>query len=341
MDTPASDPLRPGLARARQLLRPACLAHLLACSPDAALIEVGCGRVADFEQAHIPGAAYLDTSVLEGPPYFNKVDDDALHALLLQYAIGHDTTVLLYGRNSLAAARAAHLMLYAGVADVRLLDGGFGAWCAAGLPCSGGSGRALVGIEAFGLPFPACPHYLAWASDVAAISADGGATLVSVRTWREFSGATSGYAYIAARGEIPGARWGRAGREGDINSMSHYQLADGCMLPAVQITRMWRAGGIEPSGPVVFYCGTGWRASLAFFYAWLMGWERIAVYDGGWCEWSANADNPVVRRLAARGAAGLVAGARAEPAPVGRLRQRQRAPEKVEPDPVFGPQSTA
>jgi hypothetical protein len=37
----------------------------------------------------------------------------------------------------------------------------------------------------------------------------------------------------------------------------------------------------------------GWRASLAFFYAWLMDWERIAVYDGGWCEWSRDGGNPV------------------------------------------------
>jgi thiosulfate/3-mercaptopyruvate sulfurtransferase len=27
-----------------------------------------------------------------------------------------------------------------------------------------------------------------------------------------------------------------------------------------------------------------------------MGWERIGVYDGGWCEWSRDADNPVVCR---------------------------------------------
>jgi thiosulfate/3-mercaptopyruvate sulfurtransferase len=47
----------------------------------------------------------------------------------------------------------------------------------------------------------------------------------------------------------------------------------------------------------VFYCGTGWRASLAFFYAWLMNWQRIGVYDGGWCEWSGDPANPVVRRV--------------------------------------------
>jgi thiosulfate/3-mercaptopyruvate sulfurtransferase len=49
---------------------------------------------------------------------------------------------------------------------------------------------------------------------------------------------------------------------------------------------------------IAFYCGTGWRASLAFFYAWLMGWEHISVYDGGWFEWSSDPANPVICRTA-------------------------------------------
>ena len=110
--------------------------------------------------------------------------------------------------------------------------------------------------------------------------------MASIRTWAEFTGATSGYDYIAARGEIPGARWGRAGADGDVNSMAAYQHADGRMKPAAAIRAMWHDAGIDAGRLTVFYCGTGWRASLAFFYAWLMGWERIGVYDGGWCEWS-------------------------------------------------------
>jgi thiosulfate/3-mercaptopyruvate sulfurtransferase len=69
------------------------------------------------------------------------------------------------------------------------------------------------------------------------------------------------------------------------------------MKPAADIARMWGSSGIHAGRQTVFYCGTGWRASLAFFYAWLMGWEHIAVYDGGWCEWSRAADNPVVCRV--------------------------------------------
>jgi thiosulfate/3-mercaptopyruvate sulfurtransferase len=71
------------------------------------------------------------------------------------------------------------------------------------------------------------------------------------------------------------------------------------MKPAAEIARVWLEGGIRPDMRIAFYCGTGWRASLAFFYAWLMGWERISVYDGGWYEWSSDPANPVVCRCGA------------------------------------------
>ena len=33
---------------------------------------------------------------------------------------------------------------------------------------------------------------------------------------------------------------------------------------------------------------------MALFHAWLLGWERIALYDPGWFEWGADpANNPI------------------------------------------------
>ena len=258
------------------------------------LLEVGCGQQAAFQTAHIPGARYLDTGELECLPLFNKVDNAALLVLLLSYGIHHGSTVVLYGRNPLAAARAAHLMLYAGVADVRLLDGGFALWLEAGMPCERGPAHSCAPARGFGAAFPLCPQYMTGIEKARGDTA----ALVSVRTWSEFSGASSGYSYIAARGDIAGARWGRAGREGDVNSMSEYQHPDGRMLSAAAIARMWEGEAIGPGRASVFYCGTGWRASLAFFYAWLMGWDDISVYDGGWFEWSAEPGNPIVLRIA-------------------------------------------
>jgi thiosulfate/3-mercaptopyruvate sulfurtransferase len=286
---------RRDLPRWRQLVTPACVAGLAdgACR----LFEVGCGGQDAHAAGHIPGAGYLDTTWFEHGPLWNKVADADLLRVLLAHGIRHDVTVVLYGRNVLAAARVAHLLLYAGVADVRLLDGGFAAWQRAGLPLESGPPQQRPAADAFGAPFPARPDYLVDMDQVRRLLRHGHGTLASIRTWNEYIGRTSGYSYIPARGDIPGAAWGRAGADGDVNSMAAYHHADGRMKPAADIARMWGASGIHAGRQTVFYCGTGWRASLAFFYAWLMGWDHIAVYDGGWCEWSRAADNPVVCRV--------------------------------------------
>jgi thiosulfate/3-mercaptopyruvate sulfurtransferase len=52
--------------------------------------------------------------------------------------------------------------------------------------------------------------------------------------------------------------------------MTEFHHSDGRMKPAAEICRMWHAAGVHAGRHTVFYCGTGWRASLAFFYAWLM-----------------------------------------------------------------------
>lgn len=139
--TTAALGLRHDLPRWRQLVTPAWTAALVAGAPVPAppqgqwrLFEVGCGGMALYEAGHIPGAGYLDTAQFESGPWWNKIDDDRLLQVLLDCGIDCDLTVVLAGRNILAAARLAHLLLYAGVRDVRLLDGGLPAWIAAGLP---------------------------------------------------------------------------------------------------------------------------------------------------------------------------------------------------------------
>ncbi|MCV2370566.1 sulfurtransferase [Roseateles oligotrophus] len=286
---------RSDLPRWRQLVTADWLARLLAGERLQAvpagpwcLFEVGSGAPVEFLRAHIPGAAYLNTEQLERGPYWNKLPDAELLSLLLSLGIRHDSTVILYGRNSCAAARAAHLLLYAGVSDVRLLDGGYAAWQRRAGPTAAGAPIRYPPQADFGRKFPACPQYL---SDLARVQAvvrqPSLAKLVSIRSWDEHIGLCSGYSYIEAKGDIPGARWGRAGSSCDVNSMSAYQHADGTLLPAAEIRRFWAEAGVSADSPSIFYCGTGWRASLAFFYAWLMGYKQISVFDGGWLEWSS------------------------------------------------------
>lgn len=316
---------RTDLPRWRHLVTPQWLACLLGGRPAQAaptgawrLFDVNDGPWEPEHPGHIPGAHWLDTNLLEQPPLWNKVPDAQLLRRLPALGIRHDTTVILTGRHQSAAARAAHLLMVAGVSDVRLLDGATAAWRAAGLPLAHDAPPAPVPVASFGLHLPACPHWLVDTHQVRAMLADRRrGTLVSIRSRDEYLGITSGYASIATRGDIPGAAWGRAGDSRDMNSMCDYQDADGRMKPAADILDFWRANGITPQRHNAFYCGTGWRASLAFFYAWLMGWDDISVYDGGWLEWSSDPANPtIVRRHHAAARMPAAGAAEADRAPL-------------------------
>jgi thiosulfate/3-mercaptopyruvate sulfurtransferase len=178
------------------------------------------------------------------------------------------------------------------VQDVRLLDGGLDAWFVQHLRTETGLANKFTPAKEFGVAIPAHPEYYTTLSQAKELLKQPDGALVSVRTWDEFVGNTSGYSYIKPKGDIPGAKWGRGGV--DANSMSDFHNPDGTMKPAREILAMWDEWNIEPTQQAAFYCGTGWRASEAFFYAWLMDWKRISVYDGGWYEWSADPKNPIV-----------------------------------------------
>lgn len=256
------------------------------------VLEAGWGAPKLYLLSHIPGAGYIDTNEVESEPLWNKVSDQQLKAMLAKHGIRHDTTVILYGRDVYAAARVAQIMLYAGVKDVRLLDGGWKTWSDADLPVERGTAPKVKPEPNFGIAIPAQPQLMVDTEQARALLHRKDASLVSIRSWPEFIGTTSGYSYIKPKGDIAGARWGHAGS--DSTHMEDFHNPDGTMRSADDIAAMWKSWNILPEQHIAFYCGTGWRASETFMYARAMGWQNVAVYDGGWYEWSADPKNPVV-----------------------------------------------
>lgn len=256
------------------------------------VIEAGWGAPKKYLLSHIPGAGYIDTNEVESEPLWNKVSDQQLKAMLAKHGIRHDTTVVLYGRDVYAAARVAQIILYAGVKDVRILDGGWQAWSDAGLPVERGLPAKVEPAPDFGAVIPGQPQLMLNTEQARKLLHRNDASLVSIRSWPEFIGATSGYSYIKPKGEIAGARWGHAGS--DSTHMEDFHNPDGTMRSADDIAAMWKSWNITPDQQVAFYCGTGWRASETFMYARAMGWKNVGIYDGGWYEWSADPKNPVV-----------------------------------------------
>ena len=271
------------------------------------LFHVNFGVPQEYEESHLPGALFLDTNWLENPVDWNRRTPAELEEAMQRLGITRDTTVVLYGRDTegranekwpgrragqIAATRAALILTYAGVEDVRILDGGFDHWVQAGNELET-TLREPSPVAAFGASIPVRPEVIVDIGEAKEILADpAAAALVSVRTWREHIGEVSGYNYIEPAGRIAGDVWGNCGS--DAYHMQHYRNVDNTMRAYPEIAAHWEGAGITPDKWVAFYCGTGWRASETWFYALLMGWQNVAVYDGGWFEWSKDPErNPI------------------------------------------------
>lgn len=257
----------------------------------------------DYHQGHIPGAVGLDTLALESPETWNRRSPAEVRETLLGLGITADTTVVLYGRfafpdnddpfpgssaGQLAAFRCAFIMLWAGVKEVRVLNGGMQSWLDAGCATSTDPVEPRA-AEDFGAEIPAAPELAVDVPEARQILADAGANLVSVRSWPEYIGEVSGYNYIEKKGRIPGSVFGNCGS--DAYHMENYRNLDHTTREFGEIVEAWRTAGVTPDRQNAFYCGTGWRGSEAFFNAWLLGWPCVAVFDGGWFEWSSDPSN--------------------------------------------------
>lgn len=283
---------------------------------DVVVAHVNFDNPRDYARGHIPGAIHLDTMAIEEPDFWNRRTPEELAVALCGLGIRHDTTVVLYGRcgqpsmeqqdpgmeaGQIAAMRAAAILLYAGVSDVRVLDGGLGAWERSGGEVVSDPVES-VPVSDFGVAIPARPDLMIDMPEAARILADPHGELVSIRSWAEFIGEVSGYHYVLPRGRIDGAVFGNCGS--DAYHMQNYRNRDQTMRDYEEVAARWREVGVVPEKRIAFYCGTGWRGSEAFFCAWLMGWDRAAVYDGGWYEWSDHEENPMATGVPGDVAAG-------------------------------------
>ncbi len=261
---------------------------------------------------HIPGAIDMDTLSLEAPETWNRRSPEELKKALEEHGITADTTVVLYGKfmspnnaddfpgsaaGHIGAIRNAMIMIYAGVKDVRILNGGFQSWRDAGFEVAT-KDVAKIPVDNFGVQIPAHPEIIVDVPEAKKMIKADDADIVCVRSWPEYIGEVSGYNYIEKKGRIPGAIFGNCGT--DAYHMENYRNVDHTVREAQEVAEIWKEVNITPDKHLAFYCGTGWRGSEAFLNAWLMGWPRVSVFDGGWFEWSNDPENPYETGVPAR-----------------------------------------
>ncbi|MFA5181985.1 MAG: rhodanese-like domain-containing protein [Syntrophales bacterium] len=256
------------------------------------------------ETGYIPGAVSVNICYFDlgkdttnyypnwsHPDHGNLLPPDKLRKAIADLGITKDTVVVVYGNGKIIpmiASRAAWALMYAGVEDVRILNGGFTAWAAAGYPVAA-SPAVPQAVADFGATVPVHPEYYAKLDYVRSLAQGKNkmVSLVDVRKFEEFDGRLCPYPFFDKKGHIPGAVW-----QGDWDTLVN--MKDDTYRSYPEVAEKWNKLGITPDKEPVFYCGGGWRSSIGFLYAYLMGFERMRNYDGGFYEWSFYPGNRII-----------------------------------------------
>ena len=237
----------------------------------------------DYLAGHIPGAVYVDLDVQlarHGEPEDGRhplPPVDQLQRDAREWGIDAGDTVVVYDDlKNLSAARAWWLLRYAGVDDVRMLDGALSAWTGAGLPLE--TGEAPVPA-----PGSVTLRYGALRAltidEAAAFPEDG--VLLDARAGERFRGEVEPIDPRA--GHIPGARSAPTTENVD---------ADGRFLSPERLRARFAALGVTAGTPVASYCGSGVTAAHEAAALALAGFDA-ALFPGSWSQWANHPERPV------------------------------------------------
>ena len=256
---------------------------------DYAIFEVswGEGDKAKNYKEHIKGAYHFNTDWIEDGPVWNLRSAEEIKKNLLKQGITSNKTVIIYSDDASAGFRVN----WAGVKDVRVMNGGLKVWKEAGFETETTANTPKEATN-FGVNIPVHPEYdISRAKEVAEKVKNEGLKLVSIRSWDEYTGKTSGYDYIEKAGEPQGAIFGFSGEtKADVND---YYDPDGTLRNPQEIYNLWKGQGIQETDKIALYCGTGWRNAVPWFMTQLTGRANTYFYDGGWNDWQLDGTLPV------------------------------------------------
>ena len=279
-------------ARDRVLITATELAALLEAGDPLTILDVRWrldepdGRPA-YLQGHLPGAVYvsleeeLSDHTVAGRGRHPLPSGRNLQAAARGWGIRQDVPVMVYDDwNRAGSARAWWVLTAVGLANVRILDGGLGAWRSAGLTLETGPVNPQPGSVTV-------LHNDLYAGSRLTLTAQqsgaGGVTLLDARAPERFRGEVEPVDPVA--GHIPGAR----------NLPSGALLTDdGTFRGDDALTELLSDRGIDTSGPLGAYCGSGVTASITVAALAAVGYDA-ALFPGSWSEWSSDPDRLVAR----------------------------------------------
>lgn len=248
----------------------------------------------EYAAGHIPSARFVDLDHQLAAPHAQGgaggrhplPSAEDFQAVMRSLGVSDDRMVVVYdAAAATSAARAWWLLRYFSHHDVRVLDGGYAAWTAAGLPVVAGNDpdAAGIGIGSGAGNFIAVPGAMPVLDAEAAAKLAIEGVLLDARAGARFRGEVEPIDPVA--GHIPGA----------LSAPTTDNVGpDDRFLPAeVLRTRFASLGANGVNGREIgVYCGSGVTAAHQVLALELAG-IRAALYAGSWSDWITNPSRPV------------------------------------------------
>lgn len=237
-----------------------------------------------FKGQRIEGAVDTEAySDFQAPASFERgqrplPDIDILQKNARRWGLRSGSTIVIYdGDRSMTAARAWWVLKWAGLPDVRVLDGGMPAWVGTGLPTT----------DAVATPRPSditlSAGHMPELDAESALRLGKEGVLLDARIRPNYIGGPVEPGQ-PARGHIPRAISAPA----PDNVTDYGNFTDGPTL-----REMYRALGADGSCQVGVYCGAGMSAAHTVLALASIGIEA-AMYSGSWSAWVSDPTRPVI-----------------------------------------------
>ena len=269
-----------GFTNEQLLVTPKELSELLARSAAKPLI-LDLRPPDQYTAGHVPGAIHLDlwgVSLIDTDPAPLNAFMWMIEHVLAGHGVKASTPVVVYDETSgMRAARAFWFLEYFGHPSVRLLDGGFNAWSAAGYETTRDSAPA----PASDWTGARLEHTIATWREVRGAIGKSDAVILDTRSDAEYCGTN-----VRARrgGAVPGAvhiEWTR-----NLTPSGEFKHA-------ADLRKMYQDAGVTPDREVITYCQGGYRAAHSYLALRLLGYPRVRTYVGSWKEWGDRDELPV------------------------------------------------
>lgn len=244
-------------------------------------------RSSVYTQLHLPDAIHLRPSALvqaQEKAMGMLPDLEAMQQLIEQLNLAPDQHVVVYDDEGGGwASRLIWNLHCYGFEHTSLINGGLHACLAARLPMTAEVTPQVAVAELYRPEPSAMQQYRIRYAELREQIPAQALQLWDCRTREEYTGQR-----LAARrgGHIPGAQhfeWSTA-----LDLKNHLKLH-----PLADIQQRLAQLGFNLQQPVVVYCQSHHRSSLAYIIARLLGWQVLA-YDGAWSEWGNRPDSPIV-----------------------------------------------